>query len=134
MVMWIHLDIPRQFQRQGPQKLEQYLRHGLKPDTQVAITTMGALAKPQASRVRLKDLRPERRRFGLVNYVRDASHENARRKWYQFRAVEQFKIMDESTNAREKPWKWYMIVKVFRERATQGPSQTKASRPTSQAS
>lgn len=131
MVMWIHLDIPKGLQRQGQQKLEQYLQQRLTPDTQVAITTMGALAKPRASRVRLRDLRSERRRLGLVNYVRDASAENARRKWYQFRAVEHFKIMDEGTDAAGQPWKWYAIMKAFRKRVPKESSQEKASRPTS---
>lgn len=115
MVMWIHVPIPRGFQRQ-PQRIEQFVQHA-PPTTEVAITTMGALGKPRVSRVSIKDLRHETRRFGLVNYVRDVSRENAERKWYQFRAVSEFRIEDEmppKTKA-EKAWLWYTLAKASRE-------------------
>lgn len=61
----------------------------------LTITTMSLIAKPRHSTVSLSDLAPTRRRLGLVNYVRGedaARREDARRKWYMYRAVRQFYV------------------------------------------
>lgn len=125
MVMWIHLPIPKHLQ-QNPQRLERYIQH-LRPDTEVSITTMGVLGKPRVSTVKLEDLRHEKRRFGLVNYTRDTSAEDAKRKWYQFRAVGEFKIEDAAPNANKskQPWLWYGIMKGFRQAQAQRTQREK---------
>lgn len=114
MVMWIHIPIPKGFQRH-PKRLEQFIEHA-PPATEITLTTMGALCKPRVSTVQLKDLRREKRRFGLVNYVRDVSRENADRKWYQFRAVSEFRIEDERLlkSKAEQSWRWYSLAKAYR--------------------
>lgn len=117
--MWIHMRLPQEFLK-NPQRLDKYIEH-LRPDTELAITTMGVLGKPRVSRVKLEDLRYEKRRFGLVNYTRDTSTEDAKRKWYQFRAVSEFRIEDEASTAKKskQPWKWYTIMRDIRQRQAQ---------------
>lgn len=115
MVMWIHMAIPSAFQR-DPKKMQQFIQN-VPPTTQVALTTMGALGKPRVTKVPIRDLHRERRRFGLVNYVRDVEKENAKRKWYHFRAVGEFRIEEERplTTKAGQPWLWYSISKAIRE-------------------
>ncbi|KAF3764373.1 hypothetical protein M406DRAFT_258780, partial [Cryphonectria parasitica EP155] len=116
MVMWVHLQVPKGFQR-NQLAVEKFVKH-VPADTEVTITTMGTIGKPRVSQVRLQDLRYERRRLGLVNYVRDVSRENAVKKWYQSGAVGEFKI-EEGAVAHKKsqrPWMWYSIMQGLREK------------------
>lgn len=126
MVMWIHMSIPSAFQRK-PQQMRQFIQN-VPPTTEVAITTMSALGKPRVTKVPIQVLRRERRRFGLVNYVRDVKKENAKRKWYQFRAVGEFRIEeDRPLKTKEgRPWVWYSISKTVRE---QQPKRVPQSQP-----
>lgn len=55
---------------------------------------MSAIAKPRYSNLKAGSLTPTQKRLGLVNYVRDTAEENARRKWYNFRAVGKFYVQD----------------------------------------
>lgn len=123
MVMWIHMPLPKGIPREA-KRLEHYVRHA-PPSTEVTMTTMGALGKPRVTKVPFQDLQHEKRRFGLVNYVRDVSKENAQRKWYQFRAVGDFKIEPQKPpkSKNEQPWLWYTLSKVYREQQRRKPSQ-----------
>ena len=81
--------------------LERFVR-ALPPSTRLTVTTMSAIAKPRYSALAAADLVPMRRRFGLVNYVRgrDALEvENARRRWYMFRAVGRFYVQERAQGA-----------------------------------
>lgn len=55
---------------------------------------MSFIAKPRYSSLQAGDLTPTRRRFGLVNLVRDTDAENAKRSWYMFRAVGKFYVQE----------------------------------------
>lgn len=89
-VTHVHIHLPPQA-RTSRVVLERYIR-SLPPTTELTITTMSLIGKPRYSSVKAGDLRPVNKRFGLINYVRDATAENQTRKWYQFRAVSNFHI------------------------------------------
>ncbi|KAK7739843.1 hypothetical protein SLS53_005435 [Cytospora paraplurivora] len=118
MAMWIQMRIPNQFRR-SKHLADRYLA-SLPADAEVTITTMGALGKPRLSHVRVSDLQPARRRFGLVNYVRDVTKENAVRKWWMFRAVGEFRIEDDTTTGRKSRFDWDGVAGQIRERASRG--------------
>lgn len=66
------------------------------------------------------DLQPARKRLGLVNYVRDSAsvdRENARRRWWMFRAVKGFRIEDETTTGRKTKYAWGGVARQLRQRA-----------------
>lgn len=109
MVMWMHIPVPKNCLSDARQ-LDRFIRHKAS-NVELAITTMGPLGKARITKLPLKDLRPDKRRLGLVNYVRDATRENAKRPWYQFRAVSQFKIEDGLlyNKKTKEPWMWYKI-------------------------
>ncbi|PSR77716.1 hypothetical protein BD289DRAFT_141792 [Coniella lustricola] len=111
MVMWIHLIIPKNFQH-APGALE-LLSKNVPIDTEVTLTTMGILGKPRVSHMKLRDLRKERRRSGLVNYVRTVNPEAAAqtRQWYKFAEMSEFKIEDHviSNRRTKQRWIWYAI-------------------------
>ncbi|KUI63057.1 hypothetical protein VP1G_10186 [Cytospora mali] len=116
MAVWIHLRIPNQFRR-SKHHAERYLA-SLPADAELAITTMGALGKPRVSHVRVSDLRPARRRLGLVNYMRDVAAENARRRWWMFRAVGGFRIEDAVTTGKGPRYKeWEGVARQIRGKA-----------------
>jgi hypothetical protein len=75
--------------------LERWVR-GLPPSAELTVTTMSAIGKPRYSILKAADLIPARRRLGVVNYIRDTQAENAERQWYNFRAVGQFYIREQS--------------------------------------
>lgn len=82
---------------------------GLTSQTELEITTMSYIAKPRLSIVRLGDLSPTKKRLGIVNYTRDTTAENKRRKWYMFPAVADFSIQESSNTMPKVPWVWSKI-------------------------
>lgn len=120
MAVWIHTRVPDQ-SRRAAHLAARYLA-ALPAGAEVTITTMGALGRPRLSHVRVADLRPARRRLGLVNYVReDAARENAARRWWMFRAVREFRIEDETTTGgRESRLGWDVVARQVRERGRRG--------------
>ncbi|KAM3549302.1 hypothetical protein ARSEF4850_008929, partial [Beauveria asiatica] len=76
-------------------------------------TTMSAIGKPRYSALRAGDLRPvrgRRRRFGLVNYARDAEAENRARRWYELPAVSQFHVPEGGGGGGDGAAKERMVV------------------------
>lgn len=118
MAVWIHVRVPDKYRR-SKHALNLFL--GAPPaDAEVAITNMGVIFKPRVSHVRISDLKPERKRFGLVNYTRDTTKENAQRKWWMFRAVGGFRIEDETTTGptgSKTKWLWEIVAKQIRQRS-----------------
>ncbi|KAJ4420176.1 hypothetical protein N0V82_004520 [Gnomoniopsis sp. IMI 355080] len=114
MVMWMHIPVPK-ICLSDTRQLDRFIRNNAS-NAELAITTMGPLGKARITKLPLKDLRPDKRRLGLVNYVRDATRENAKRPWYQFRAVSQFKIEDGLLYNKQtkQPWIWYKIQDALR--------------------
>lgn len=78
--------------------LERFL-NAVPPSTPLTLTTMSLIAKPRYSHVAVGDLHPVRRRLGIVNYERDAAEENAKRRWYNFRAVNQFYVQERAKSS-----------------------------------
>lgn len=99
------------FARQSEEMLRRYVRN-LPPQTELEITTMSFIAKPRMSTVKISDLVPVSRRYGIVNLARDTTAENAARKWYMFRAVGNFNVQSRS-GVKKAPWVWDVIWKTI---------------------
>jgi hypothetical protein len=123
MVVWIHMRVPDKYRR-SKHVLDLFLDNP-PADAEVAITNMGAIFKPRVSHVRISDLRPERKRFGLVNYTRDTTKENAQRRWWMFRAMGGFRIEDETTTGSKTKWAWEAVARRIRERAVEEKKTTR---------
>ncbi|KAI1414062.1 hypothetical protein F5Y13DRAFT_21536 [Hypoxylon sp. FL1857] len=111
-VSFIHMRLPP-FARQSEDMLRRFVRT-LPPHTELDITTMSFIAKPRTSHVKLSDLYPVRRRFGIVNLARDTAAENATRKWYMFRAVGDFNA--QSNTLKRAPWVWESVLSAIEKR------------------
>lgn len=131
MVMWMHVPVPKNC-RKNPERLEQFINQ-MPPNTELAITTMGLIGKARVSKLPLKDLCREKRRFGLVNYVRNVTRENAARRWYQFRPVSQFRIEDGLIYDKKSrtPWKWHEIQKTLKNSSAESVGRPSQNRPSS---
>ena len=111
-VAFIHVRIPP-FARQSEEMLRRFVKT-IPPQTELEITTLSFIAKPRATTVMLSDLYPVNGRMGIVNLARDTAAENARRKWYMFRAVGNFAAYPGSNTARRTPWVWESIVNTIK--------------------
>ncbi|KAI1137247.1 hypothetical protein F5Y05DRAFT_84029 [Hypoxylon sp. FL0543] len=109
----IHMRLPP-FARHSEDMLRRFAQK-LPPHTELDITTMSFIAKPRVSQVKLSDLRPASRRFGIVNLARDTAAENATRKWYMFRAVGEFNAQSNTVTSRA-PWVWDSIMNAIEKR------------------
>lgn len=109
-VSCIHVRLPG-IARRSEEALRRYLQ-GLSADAELAITTTSLIAKPRVSYVRLRDLQPVRRRFGIVSLSRDPTAENAARKWYMFRAVRDFNT--QLNAAPPVPWAWDIVMGIIK--------------------
>ncbi|KAH8173759.1 4-coumarate-CoA ligase 2 [Sarocladium implicatum] len=114
-VTHMHLHLPPAARLSRP-ALERFV-HGMPPSTPLTITTISAIGKPRYSNLQVGHLRPQRSRLGLVNYVRDHNdQENAARKWYNFRAVNNFYVQDDKavatarkqSKAKKTPVEWWI--------------------------
>ncbi|KAM3540523.1 hypothetical protein ARSEF1564_006553 [Beauveria bassiana] len=119
--LYIHLPVSARTSRAA---LERFVRAALPPSARLTATTMSAIGKPRYSTLCAGDLRPVKRRFGLVNYARDAGAENRGRRWYELPAVRQFHVPEGGSGgggtAKDKmvrkegrrlvePWIWDVI-------------------------
>ncbi|KAL7949682.1 hypothetical protein V8C42DRAFT_311635 [Trichoderma barbatum] len=94
-VSHIYIHLPPAARTSRP-VLERFI-HALPPSTELTLTTMSAIAKPRFSTMQTGHLSPANRRFGIVNYVRDAEGaiaENDTRKWYNLRAMTKFGVQE----------------------------------------
>lgn len=85
--------------------LERFIHGALPPSTELTLTTMSAIAKPRYSTMQAGHLRPSNRRFGIVNYVRDAEDamaENETRRWYNLRAMSKFGVQEVRAQEKKK--------------------------------
>ncbi|KAI1638781.1 hypothetical protein F4809DRAFT_639274 [Biscogniauxia mediterranea] len=89
-VTFIHIRLPP-YARQSREMLNRFVKN-LPSNLELEITTMNFLAKPRLSKVMTSELRKDAGRFGLVNWTRDTTAENARRKWYMPRAIGKFSV------------------------------------------
>lgn len=129
MVMWMHISIPKKFVS-DPAQIQRFIKLNAS-NVELAITTMGPLGKARITKLPLKNLHREKRRLGLVNFVRDATRENAKRPWYQFRAVSQFKIEDGllyNKKAKEK-WMWYKIQEASKPKSSKSVNTRSQGKP-----
>ncbi|KAI1170803.1 hypothetical protein F4777DRAFT_583538 [Nemania sp. FL0916] len=104
----VHLRVPT-FARQSEELLRRYIR-ALPGHTELEIATLSLVAKPRVSIVPVGELAPApaMRRFGIVTFVRDTSAENAKRKWYVYRAVGDF-TAQRASGTKRVPWAWETI-------------------------
>ncbi|KAH7239176.1 hypothetical protein BKA59DRAFT_484151 [Fusarium tricinctum] len=131
-VTHIHVHLPP-YARTSRPILERFVKT-LPPSTPLTLTTMSAISKPRYSSIQAGDLSPVRRRFGLINYVRDTKEENAKRSWYMFRAVGKFYIQDKKPVTRVRyqkktdkvdGWIWDAIKERIDKRALKSASAYK---------
>ncbi|KAI0011944.1 hypothetical protein F4779DRAFT_144908 [Xylariaceae sp. FL0662B] len=113
-VAFIHLRLPP-FARQSEEMLRRYVKN-LPRRTELDITTMSFIAKPRTSKIMLSELKPANRRFGLINLTRDTKAENARRKWYRFRAVGDLNV--QLNQAPRYSWAWDSIMNTIKKQQT----------------
>lgn len=66
------------------------------------------------------DLKPTKKRLGMVNYERDATRANAARKWWRFRAVGDFNIQKGNEGKVKTGWVWKTIAEVIERRVGGG--------------
>ena len=76
------------------------------PTTRLDLSTLSLIGKPRVSAMTLGDLRPTHRRFGLVNLERDTAAEDARRRWWEFRAVKGFHVQEGMERRLKAGWVW----------------------------
>lgn len=131
-VTHIHVHLPP-YARTSRPILERFVKT-LPPSTPLTLTTMSAISKPRYSSIQAGDLSPVRRRFGLINYVRNTKEENAKRSWYMFRAVGKFYIQDKKPVTRVRyqkktdkvdGWIWDAIKERVDKRALKSASAYK---------
>ncbi|KAJ9423120.1 thioredoxin-like protein [Fusarium oxysporum] len=131
-VTHIHIHLPP-YARTSRPILERFIKN-LPPTTPLTLTTMSAISKPRYSSMHAGDLSPVRRRLGLINYVRDTKEENAKRKWYMFRAVGKFYVQDKRPQTRVRyqkktdkvdGWIWDVIKERIDNRALKAASPYK---------
>lgn len=127
MVVWMHLKTPKAI---GQKDFLNYIKTN-SSTTELSIMTMAPIGNGRVTRTTLGELRPAIRRFGLVNYVRDTTKENAERKWYHFRAVGKFKIFEGlSPDAKsQNRWIWYLIQPGWDKKSGGGSAKTPGAIP-----
>lgn len=87
-VAHIHLRLPS-YARRSRDIMYRYTKN-LPKDAEIEVTTMNFIGKPRLSLVRVGDLVPSQKRFGMVSYVRDTKKIDSKRRWYMGKAVKQF--------------------------------------------
>ncbi|KAL2129043.1 hypothetical protein VTI74DRAFT_8300 [Chaetomium olivicolor] len=114
----IHMHLPP-YARWSRSILERFARTA-PPNTRLDVTTMSLIGKPRVSSMVLSDLRPADKRFGMVNFVRDTTIANAQRKWWRFRAVGEFNILEEGEKNVKTGWVWKDVRDGIKRRAEAG--------------
>ncbi|KAK3694686.1 hypothetical protein B0T22DRAFT_78719 [Podospora appendiculata] len=103
-VTTIHMNLPS-FARGSAEILQRFAKSA-PGNTRLDVTTMSLIGKPRVSSMTLADLRPVKKRLGMVNYERDTSFANAGRKWWRFRAVGTFNIQKGNDKNIKTGWVW----------------------------
>lgn len=112
----VHMHLPP-YARWSRAMLERFARAAPPATTRLDVTTISLIGKPRVSSVALADLRPARRRLGMVNFERDTAREDAGRRWWQFRAVGQFNVQDNNEGTIKTGWVWKEVAEGIRKRA-----------------
>ena len=119
-VTTIHVHLPP-FARSSQEMLARFART-VSPSTRIDVTTMSVIGKPRTSSMVVGDLKPTKKRLGMVNYERDTEALNRGRKWWRFRAVKYFNVQQlTAKDAKRVPnaWVWLEIAKA-KARAAKG--------------
>lgn len=108
---YIHLRLPR-YARQSREMLFRYAK-SLSKTAELDITTMNFIGRPRVTRLKIGDIHPVKRRFGVTNYARDTTQINKQRKWWMGRAKGEFGIHS-NTNSIMKGQVWREIERAIR--------------------
>ncbi|CAP69251.1 uncharacterized protein PODANS_1_9170 [Podospora anserina S mat+] len=114
-VTFIHLRLPP-YARWSTPILQRFAKTA-PPNTQVDITTLSLTGTPRHSSMMLSDLKPTRERFGMVNFTRDTTAVNEKRKWWRWRAVGRFNIQEGNEKNCRAGWVWKDIAEGIGSRA-----------------
>ncbi|KAK0657377.1 hypothetical protein B0T16DRAFT_59401 [Cercophora newfieldiana] len=110
----IQLHIPP-FARTSTEMLRRFAANA-PPTTQLEIITQSMIGKPRVSSMKLGDLKPANKRFGMVNFERDTTIANKERKWYHFRAIGNFNVQKGNEGKIKHGWVWPEIAKTITKR------------------
>jgi hypothetical protein len=113
-VSTIHIRLPV-FARASRELLTRWVQ-SCPPGTALEVTTLNPLGKPRSTVVTIGDLRPVSERFGLVNYTRDTTAENAARPWWRLRAVGKFNVTPGGETKVKEGWVWRDIRSLIERR------------------
>lgn len=103
-VNFVHLRLPM-YARLSREMLMRYSKN-LPKDAEIDITTMNFVGKPRVARMNATDLYAVKERSGLVNFARDTTAVNAKRRWWMGKAVRQFGVHPgRSRLAGEEAWR-----------------------------
>lgn len=112
----IQLHLPP-FARTSTEMLRRFVANA-PPTTQLEIVTQSMIGKPRVSTMKLGDLRPTKKRLGMVNFERDTVIANKERKWYHFRAIGNFNVQRGNEGKLKNGWVWPEIAKTITKRGT----------------
>ncbi|KXX75575.1 hypothetical protein MMYC01_206666 [Madurella mycetomatis] len=110
----VHMHLPP-YARWSRAILERFARSA-PPNTRLDVTTISLIGKPRVSSMTLSDLRPAKRRLGMVNFVRDTKLANAQRQWWRFRAVGQFNVQEGNEGRIKTGWVWNEVAEGIKKR------------------
>ncbi|KAK4231185.1 hypothetical protein QBC38DRAFT_467071 [Podospora fimiseda] len=100
----IHMHLPP-YARWSPAILQRFIRTA-PANTKIDVATMSLIGKPRISSMTIGDLKPCKKRFGMVNYERDTKALNAQRKWWRFKAVKYFTVQNGNEEKVKTGWVW----------------------------
>ncbi len=106
-VTFINVHLPP-FARTSREMLQRFAK-APPPSTRLDLSTLSLIGKPRVSGTTVGELRPARLRFGMVNLARDTAAEDARRRWWQFRAVGKFNVQPGMEARLKTGWVWKEI-------------------------
>jgi len=110
----IHLHVPP-FARTSAEMLRRFAANA-PPATRMDIVTQSLIGKPRVSTMTVDNLKPAKKRFGMVNYERDTAAANKERKWYHFRAIGNFNVQKGNETKVQHGWVWPEIAKTIGKR------------------
>ncbi|KAK3896486.1 hypothetical protein C8A05DRAFT_20545, partial [Staphylotrichum tortipilum] len=122
VVAAIHLHLPP-YARTGRPILERYARTAPPATTRLDVTTISVIGKPRVSSLVVSDLSPVKKGsvLGLVaNLARDVRRVEEGRKWWRWRPVRRFNVIEGGQEGAKEGWVWGVVREGVERRARVG--------------
>ncbi|KAK0631951.1 hypothetical protein B0T14DRAFT_490401 [Immersiella caudata] len=110
----VHLHLPP-FARTSAEMLRRFVANA-PPATKLDIVSQSFIGKPRVSTITMGELKPCKKRWGMVNFERDTATANEERKWYHWRAIGKFNIQEGNEGKTKNGWVWPEIAKTTQKR------------------